>query len=69
VAAAELLMGRYILLTTLNLYYVHHYAFQYWQMVPTAAYFMVAGSSIFQSYQRSVARSRQSEAQTSVISN
>ena len=69
VAAAELLMGLYILLTTLYLYYVHHYAFQYWQMVPAAAYFMVAGSSIFQSYQRSVARSRQSEAQTSVISN
>lgn len=69
VAAAELLMGAYVLLTTLYLTIAHHYAFQYWQMVPTSAYFLVAGSSITQSFQRSYARAHAAEPQTTGITN
>lgn len=69
VAAGELLMGAYVLLTTLHLTIAHHYAFQYWQMVPASAYFLVAGSSITQSVQRSYARSHQTESQTTGITN
>jgi len=62
-------MGAYVLLTTLHLTIAHHYAFQYWQMVPASAYFLVAGSSITQSVQRSYARSHQTESQTTGITN
>ena len=69
VAGAELIMAAYVVLSNLNLTFVHHYAFQYWQLVPAVAYFMVALSSITQSFQRSYARSRQRKPQTAVISD
>lgn len=69
VALAELLMGTYVLFSTLYLYEIKNYAFPYWQLVPTLAYYMVAFSSIGQSVQRSYARAHQTEPQTSVISN
>jgi cellulose synthase/poly-beta-1,6-N-acetylglucosamine synthase-like glycosyltransferase len=69
VAGAELLMALYVVLSNLNLTFVHHYAFQYWQLLPAGAYFMVALSSITQSFQRSYARSRQGKPQTTVSSN
>jgi len=73
VAAAEFLMGAYILFSTLYLYEVRNYAFPYWQLLPTLSYFMVAGSSTVQSLQRSYARAHQtnpqSEPQTSVSSD
>ncbi len=52
VAAAEMLMGAYMLFSTLYLYIARNYSFPYWQLVPTFAYFMIAGSSMLRFFRR-----------------
>jgi len=61
VAAAEILMGSYMLFSTLYLYIVRNYVFPYWQLVPTIAYFLIAGSSMLQFFQRNYAKVHQPE--------
>lgn len=61
ITAVELLMGTYILASSLWLYREHGFGFPYWQMASAAAYFLVSGASILQSVQRAILIAREKE--------
>ncbi len=71
ITAAELLMGVYILASSLYLYRVHGFGFPYWQVVSASAYFLVAAASLWQSAQRMVliAKEKQKLAHSDGLTN
>lgn len=69
ITAVELLMGTYILTSSLYLFRDHGFAFPTWQIVSAAAFYMVAGASIVQSMQRAIVTLKEKSPQSSGISN
>lgn len=69
ITAVELLMGTYILVTSIFLYRNHGFAFPLWQLVSAFAFYMVAGTSIVQSMQRAIVISKAKSPQSTSISN
>jgi hypothetical protein len=69
ITAVELLMGTYILTSSLYLFGDHGFAFPTWQIVSAAAFYMVAGASIVQSMQRAIVTLKEKSPQSSGISN
>ena len=69
ITAVELLMGTYILTSSLYLFRNHGFAFPLWQVMSSMAFFMVAGASIVQSMQRAIVISKAKSPQSSSISN
>jgi cellulose synthase/poly-beta-1,6-N-acetylglucosamine synthase-like glycosyltransferase len=69
VTAVELLMGIYLLTSSLYLYREHSFAFPAWQIVSAAAFLLVAGASIWQSAQRAIIIAHEKNLQGSGVSN
>jgi len=69
ITAVELLMGTYILASSLFLFREHHFAFPVWQLISAVSFFMVAGASLFQSAERAIVISKQKAQSPSGLSN
>jgi hypothetical protein len=54
ITAVEILMGSYILASSMWLYREHGFGFPYWEVASAAAYFLVAGASLWQSAHRAI---------------
>lgn len=69
VTAVELLMGTYILASSLFLFRDHGFVFPIWQIISAMAFYLVAGASLVQSMQRAIIISKEKSPQSSGISN
>jgi hypothetical protein len=69
ITAVELLMGTYILASSLFLFRDHGFVFPIWQIISAIAFYLVAGASIVQSMQRAIFISKAKSPQSSSISN